>query len=263
MDNHVLNNLHRVEIEILDEINRICKKHNINYFLDSGTALGAIRHKGFIPWDDDVDIGMLRNDYEAFISIARAELDEKFFLQDKESEPLYSKYNAKVRKRHTVFPEDASAEYSERGIFIDIYPFDFCGNSYKEAIRSVKKGRMKLRILRFRQTGECRKGIKRFIFQFFKLLPEVALESDYKRYCVKNENGKFLTCYSYRMLQTKDLVFPSKIFEEYRRIEFEDREYSIMSGWDTYLKIMYGDYMKLPEENERVCHLSGDIKFED
>lgn len=96
-----LDRLHRAELEIMDEIHRICMKHDISYFLDSGTALGAIRHGGFIPWDDDVDVGMLRADYEKFIKVARDELAPAFFLQTFESERYYSKFNAKIRMNNS------------------------------------------------------------------------------------------------------------------------------------------------------------------
>ena len=261
--NDTLKRLHGAQLEIMDEIHRICRKHGIRYFLDSGTALGAVRHKGFIPWDDDVDIGMLRDDYERFLDVAGKELKERFFLQHKATEPRYQKYNAKLRLRGTFFPEEGTEGYSQRGIFVDIYPFDYCGNTREEAIRSVRRERKMLRFLRFRQTGESRRGLKALLYRVCGLVPESSVEKRYLRFCRRYRTGKFLTCYSYRMLQSKDLVFPREVLEGCEETAFEDRKYDIMSAWDAYLRIMYGDYMVLPKESDRVCHLSGGIVFED
>ena len=261
--NDTLKRLHGAQLEIMDEIHRICHKHGIRYFLDSGTALGAVRHKGFIPWDDDVDIGMLRDDYERFLDVAGKELKERFFLQHKATEPRYQKYNAKLRLRGTFFPEEGTEGYSQRGIFVDIYPFDYCGNTREEAIRSVRRERKMLRFLRFRQTGESRRGLKALLYRVCGLVPESSVEKRYLRFCRRYRTGKFLTCYSYRMLQSKDLVFPREVLEGCEETAFEDRKYDIMSAWDAYLRIMYGDYMVLPKESDRVCHLSGGIVFED
>ena len=106
MEKSVLRRLQQTEFEILKEFDRICKKHNIQYFLDSGTALGAARHKGFIPWDDDIDVGMLRSDYEHFLEICPKELEQKYFLQTIETDPGCPCLFAKIRKNGTIYQEN-------------------------------------------------------------------------------------------------------------------------------------------------------------
>ena len=121
-----LRQLQLAELDILLEIDRVCTENNIKYFLDSGTALGAVRHKGFIPWDDDIDICMMRDDYEKFIRLAPEKLSQKYFLQTLKTDPGYNKLHAKVRKNGTVFKEDANLMRNmNHGLFVDIYPFDY------------------------------------------------------------------------------------------------------------------------------------------
>lgn len=121
----VLQDLHKVEIEILDEIDRICRKNNINYCLVGGTLLGAVRHGGFIPWDDDLDVAMPRNDYEKFIDVCKNELSDDFYLHSIETDKTYWLPFIKIRKKYTIFEEKNIAGLGcKTGIYVDIFPLD-------------------------------------------------------------------------------------------------------------------------------------------
>lgn len=113
------------QLEILIEVDKICREHDIKYFLTNGTLLGAVRHKGFIPWDDDIDIGMCRKDYDIFLKIANKELDEKYFCQSIHSEADYYLPFAKIRKNKTKYIE-ASTKHLDinKGVYIDVFPID-------------------------------------------------------------------------------------------------------------------------------------------
>ena len=122
--------IQKCELEILSEIDRICVRHRIPYFAIGGTALGAIRHKGFIPWDDDIDIAMERNEYNRFLSYASKELGSSFFIQNIDSEPDSPFYFTKIRKNDTQFVECYLKEAGiHQGIFVDIFPFDHINNN--------------------------------------------------------------------------------------------------------------------------------------
>ena len=119
-----LTQLHQVLYEILEEIVRICDKHNIPYFVIGGTAIGALYDKAILPWDDDIDIGMKRDDYNKFLRIASQELKEPYFLSWIETDPHTPYYFAKVKKNNTLFTEEMFKDVHAPGIFVEYIPFD-------------------------------------------------------------------------------------------------------------------------------------------
>ncbi len=265
MDTRALNQLHNVHLEMIDEIDRICSKHGLSYWLDSGTALGAIRHKGFIPWDDDVDIGMMREDYEKFIAIAKKEISSDYVIQDNITEPRYNNFHIKVRKLNTIYPQSYNSQYKYRGIQLDIFPFDYVPDDSKKTIRKCK-WLQKYRIFCFIATREVlsHNPIKRLVQRAIKLVPAAVYRNYFERSCQKYNDTPtdYLTSHTYRMQREKVRIFKTKDLIPTKRIRFEDREYSIMNNPDEYLKTMYGDYMTLPPEDKRVYHLIGEIIFD-
>ena len=257
-----LKQLHEVELELVDEIDRICTKYNLIFFLDSGSALGAIRHKGFIPWDDDVDIGMPRKDYQTFLKVAKYELKENYFLQTKKTDPAYKKYNAKLRKKGTFFPEDGTENYLCNGISIDLFPFDYAGNSTKEVIRNIKYNRFLGRIFVFKNYGKgYSHGLKKALWYLISIAPLKLIEGAYLAHSKKYATSKYVVCYYYHMFYKSDLFFLTEDIMPTKRVPFEDRMLPIMNNADAYLKMMYGDYMVLPPLEKRTCHAKGKIIF--
>ena len=258
-----LDHLHKVQLMIMDEVDRICRKYNINYFLDSGSALGAIRHGGFIPWDDDMDIGMCRLDYEKFLMVSKSELDKRFFLQTKETDPSFIKYCAKIRMNGTCILESNMNTSGHCGIFIDIFPFDKISADPNCAKRIIQKSRRRWRWLRFRQRAADMMPFRKRIFRYFlEVIPEKIFERAYLRTLEYQEKGQVaLTCYSYKMFQTHDLWFQTQWMLPVHDIKFEDRVYQIMHDPNAYLRRMYGDYMTLPPEEKRGGHITGEIDY--
>ena len=116
--------LHQCLLMIAKEIKRICDKNGIKYFLIGGSLLGAVRHNGFIPWDDDMDFGMLRADYDRFISVCENDLKDEFLLCSINTEENYNRAFAKVRLKGTFFPDQGQANGINSGIFVDVFPID-------------------------------------------------------------------------------------------------------------------------------------------
>jgi len=164
-----LSPLHRHQLALAKELQAVCCKHQIAYFLIAGTLLGAVRHKGFIPWDDDLDIGMLREDYDRFLAIAQEELVHDFFLQSYLSDVNMPLPYTKLRANHTVIRERKSfCPGSHNGVFIDIFPFDgIPNNRYLQQVRGISLKLLGLVLMvkcNFTPTWHTGKTIKRFLY---------------------------------------------------------------------------------------------------
>lgn len=239
-----------LELEAVLEVDRICKKHNIPYTLAYGTLLGAIRHKGFIPWDDDTDICMLRKDYERFAAVCKTELGSRFFYQSHDTDPEYYYLYDKIRVNGTVFKETFLDGYDiHHGVFVDVFPIDhYCGKF------SAFKYRLYRIILNSKYINiEARSGRKKtfakIIRTVFGWMPLDSLYEKAERLARKNaEKAADEVIFG---CEGEKIRFPRKYFEEICLGEFEGNELPIPVHSDEILKIMYGDYMQFPPEEER------------
>lgn len=229
-------------LELLDAIDIICKKHQIPYWLSSGTLIGAARHKGFIPWDDDLDIEMLRSDYLRLIKILPEELPDNFVLQTNETDPNFISIYGKLRDKNSYLEETNSYDriFKERGIYIDIFPLEripyflawvgghMQGQIYNQLNnKNLKETTILKRIRRIYQFNtKIGFPILRFISKF---IPG------------KELRHSFGTAF-FKPRYMKD-IFPLT------EMEFEGKMYPVPHNTDAMLRKIYGDYMQLPDLN--------------
>lgn len=265
-----LDKLHALELEIAKEIRRICQTHHIPYFLTAGTLLGAVRHGGFIPWDDDMDIGMLREDYERFLEACRTDLGERFFLQTWDTEPDYPFSFAKIRLNETHFREKFSESVKMHdGIFVDIFPFDNVPDDRRAQKRQARRYFVCKRLLWIKKGmgGNMREGplgqrIRYWCFWLFAhLLPYEGIKRYFKQTQVKfngQETQKVVTDGSYAY--SKEAIDRGWV-THLEPIRFETETFLSYRDREAYLTHFYGDYHKLPPEEKRNRHLLMDVDF--
>ena len=253
----------KIELSILSEIDDICKKQNINYSIAYGTLLGAIRHGGFIPWDDDIDIIMPRKDYENFVKYCM-ENTTPFMLLCNRTNEKYSYLFAKACDRTTKILEDVSNPYNiEYGICVDIFPVDGLGNTKEEAMKNFQKSSFYRELIvaanwkKFFRSKGRKWYIEPIRFAFFVLSRFVnanklscAVEKRISKIDFESVSFSASICGAYR----KREIINTEIYSQFTDIAFENLNVCGLKLYDEYLSEIYGDYMKLPPEEKRVTH---------
>lgn len=252
-----LRSVQLIQCEMLQEVDRLCKKGNIRYCIVGGTALGAARHGGFIPWDDDADVGFLRAEYEKFRVLCETDLDQgRFYFQDYRNTNGYRWGYGKLRRKGTQFVrlQQEHMPYAQ-GIFIDLFPFDFVPDFYP--LRCLHSLCCFLYRKIFwsaigRTTG---KGIAKYIYNLLYLLPEKQLYDSFERFIKKtNQNRTNMVRILTFPTASSDYGYNVCWYEKLQKIEFEGLLLMIAEDYDGYLKVKYGEYMKLPPPEKRKTH---------
>lgn len=255
-----MDKLHNIQLGIAAEVKRICEKNDISYFIIAGTLLGAVRHQGFIPWDDDIDIGMLRADYDRFLSCASEDLSEDLFLQSWHSDEGFGLPLAKVRRNATQITEEVSkATAGHKGIFLDIFPFDEKPRSSHQQWVQKHSALILKRIIQARlgyRIGAKSSLLLRLTLRLAvaatQMLPVKffidALEHSMRRYNGRG-NGDYVAfggSYGYE----KETLLRSWV-QSLDSVAFENTHFPCFRDKAAYLQHMYGDYMTLPPVDER------------
>lgn len=274
----VLEKLHRVQIEILNDFIMVCEKYDLTYFAIYGTAIGAVRHHGFIPWDDDIDVGMLRKDYEKFCGIFQKELGEKYNLLTPEIDERYACTVTHIQKKGTKFVSQISKNMQyEQCIFIDIFPFDYVAKdnaaSKKQAIQAVFLGKL-LFLSGTPYPNIMYSGLKKeiagllcniihYVLKIFNIKTKWIYKKYIKTVTQYNIEGKgdYITSFEYEGC-LKDKIKKDELFP-LDKVKFENLEIYIPANNDKFLSKVYGNYMEIPDESKQVNHMPLILDFGD
>lgn len=252
LDETGLKKLQTVALELLLEVDRICRKNNIEYTLEGGTLIGAVREHGFLKWDDDADVSMTRDAYNRFVKACEKDLNtEKFFLQDHNTDPGYPWGYSKLRRNgSTIINEGQDNLNMHTGLYIDIFIYDNVPDGFISrrlhfaAIYSIRKCQYSVEGKKLAKSAPKRlwfaiidKIPKKWLFKWIDML---AASTGKKR-------TKLMRHYTFPYFR-KECIFglPTHCFEEYIDCDFEGHKLRISKDYDTYLTLKYGDYMTPP-----------------
>lgn len=253
-----IHELQALELAILLDVNEVCKKHNIKFFLGEGTLLGAIRHKGFIPWDDDVDLIMPREEYERFLKVAPEELGEKYEVQHSTTVENYWSPFIKVRSLadDSKFRQGHISHLTDKnGPYIDIFPMEYVPQK-----KSLKIYKVAFFIRFYRGMLSYKLGLrqpKHFRGELLKLVSRLysvkaihnGLDKNFKAFG-KGEMPYIATFSSYHPLSCQ--IVESEAYDKQLDWDFEGYKLPVPNGYDKILTTIYGDYMTPPPEEKRV-----------
>ncbi len=248
-----IDEIKQTELSILDYIDCVCKQHNIRYYLAYGTLLGAIRHKGFIPWDDDIDIYMLREDYDRFIKLLSAEKDNHYSILSIYNDSDYFYEFAKVVDNRTCVITENVKENHNEGVWVDIFPLD-------DAPKFLRMTKWLINIIvafRILSVYESFPYEKRswvlYPMWFLSRLFGSRFFLKLSDYIVKSGKSNDYVGYMCSMGVSK-YFFSKHWCDDTILVNFEGENYPAFKHFDDYLKYQYGNYMQLPPEDKRIPH---------
>lgn len=275
-----LDKIHTIVLEIADDIIEMCEQNNICYFLGGGSTLGALRHQGFIPWDDDIDINMPRKDYDKFIPLFCKRYADKYWVQTPQNTSNYGLSITKIRKKHTVMRGRDDFHSSQCGVSVDIFVIE---NMYDNRILRTMHGILCLGmgfLLSCRKFYRDRKELMRLsksmpgsrnvfllkiaigcIFSVFSLDALCRATDNVHRLC-KNADSKYVSGCAGRLHFFGEMYVRER-FCVVRKAMFEKRCWNIPVDAEGYLQHCYGDWKKIPEEEQREKHYVFEMSLEE
>lgn len=274
LDDKTLKKLQKELLSIAIDLKKECEKNNIEFFLGGGSCLGAVRHNGFIPWDDDVDINITRENYNKFIANMSDKFKNKYWIHTPENTKNYGLGFAKIRKKGTIYKTRDDFENEECGISIDLFIVE---NTYNNIILRYIHGLLSMfigflysciRMKHYKKYyAKLLKNNKSFkikcfigtIFSFISLDAITHVWNNINKMC-KNNNSKYVTIPVGRKHFFKEMYVREK-YCKYIEHSFENTKFLISNDYDYYLNRLYGEYMIIPKSDNREKHIIYDIKF--
>ena len=242
----------QTELDMLEKLVNVCKKHNIKYFISGGTLIGALRHGGFIPWDDDIDVGMLREDYNKLLEVADTEFKEPYFFQTSHSDELFSGH-AQIRNSNTsaILPNDIYKNHNQ-GIFIDIFPYDeYPKTKIQKIVLGIRVKTLARILNNYIIPKYYHKSIKsKILYPFSKIYVSIFgyrnLFCHYEKVCSKyNGKGSGKVQNLAFVYNVKHWINDKEDFEKVLKSTFCGLEVNIPINYDKVLKNQYGNYMEI------------------
>ena len=256
-----LEELHNVELAVLQEFHNFCEKYHLTYYLQAGTLLGAIRHNGFIPWDDDVDVAMPRSDYNKFLQLFPKHNKLTYLKLADINTPNYYLPIAKLYDERFRLEELNLRHSCVLGPWIDIFPLDNMSNNINTAVNFFNQVALWRRLnnfkaVNYRSKKRFRYYIRRFVTVLLSVIPQRWLLRiiDNKSQRYKSETLTKYICAVGSTSFGSDKIMKSEWFEAKHLHSFEDRKFYIPNGWHEILTNFYGDYMVLPPIEQRTTH---------
>ena len=252
----LLDELKEIQIAILDVVDAFCKENNINYWLDGGTLLGAVRHGGYIPWDDDIDIGLLRKDYDLFLQKFN-EKNERYKVFSIENNKNFPYPFSKVLDTNTILyePNEQGVKLS---VNIDVFVYDNAPNDDKLLSQMYRKAEIYNRIYHFLlyktklynadKFNPVKNTIKKICSKISPCFVCKKIVNNSKRYSLKD------TCWVGEFLCATKIKASKNIFKEFVEVNFEGKKYNAPIGWDIWLTCFYQNYMELPPIEKQTSH---------
>lgn len=259
-----MNDVQRHELEVFKEVVKVLERHSLTYYAIGGTCLGAIRHGGFIPWDDDIDIALPREDYEKFRTEYYNELPEYLEKLDGDNAKHYPWMFMKIHDNRTAYISDYAKNLPDiyTGAFIDIMPMDKLPEKKDDVGIFLKRLNRCLDLNTIIRSNYKRiDSPSRLLKEIFRFIIKLTHKSNYYyskfQRLVEEENKKvdsqklFYSFFVYTHLPIEKISFPNLYFEELIDVPFEDTNIKVPKKYDDYLRTYFGDYMKLPPEKQR------------
>lgn len=244
-----------VQLELLELFQDVCRRHGLRYFASGGTLLGAIRHKGYIPWDDDIDIMMMREDYDKLLAVAPQEFSAPYFFQTVWNDEKYSRGHAQLRNSNTtaILTEEKGRFPFNQGVFIDIFPTDAVPDNEEERAKQRADIRLweKLLNVTVRYPANAYKSLpKSILHAIASLIPYRFFIRQKEKACTRyNGQGMKRVGLISFLADDERLIFPAEAFDNVLTVPFEGITIDIPADYDTLLSHQYGDYMTMKKEN--------------
>lgn len=258
-----LQEIQKIELNLLKEVDRICRDQEFRYFMVGGTLIGAVRHHGFIPWDDDIDISMPRPDYEAFIQYCMTNQTEFRLLSNRNTENYWNLFSKVSDPRTKIIDSVIDGQDHDAGVSIDIFPIDGLGMTLDEARRTFMKTELKRDILdarnwkrfsRSKTHGLAYEPIRLAMFLLSRVCSPSGLMKKIEAFSRRKsfDDQEYGACIA-GAYRTKEIM-EKRIYSEYCQLQFQGEKFMAPEHYHEFLTAIYGNYMELPPEDKRVTH---------